>query len=141
MRSLCWAISDPSGGPCGGSEFNESDGLMKQLGLFPALLLLLLVVPVVPGTAHVPPPLAVCVGVVVLLLLLLDPTPPAPGPVPLMPLHMLLLLFTIELGVTIVGEQATGGDLIVLLMLLLVADDISMLGGFMAYFARLSTSK
>lgn len=33
MRSRFWAISEPSGGTCGGSELSESDGLMKHPGL------------------------------------------------------------------------------------------------------------
>lgn len=51
MRSRFWAISEPSGGTCGGSEFRDSDGLMKHPGLAAAefdeepLLLLPLGVP------------------------------------------------------------------------------------------------
>lgn len=33
MRSRFWAISEPSGGTCGGSELSESDGLIKHPGL------------------------------------------------------------------------------------------------------------
>lgn len=98
---------------------------MKQLGLFPALLVLLF-------PPVVPPPLAVCVGVVVLLPLLLV-APPEKEPVPLMPLHTLALLFTIEFDIAIVDEEAAAVDLI---RLLLAADDMSIVGGFMAYDAR-----
>lgn len=33
MRSRFWAISEPSGGTCGGSELSEREGLMKHPGL------------------------------------------------------------------------------------------------------------
>lgn len=33
MRSRFWAISEPSGGTCGGRELSERDGLMKHPGL------------------------------------------------------------------------------------------------------------